>query len=61
MGATLSSIANFAIGTLVALTFDLVYFLVFDGDWASTSISIFAFTFVVVYLKFPPLLTKAGA
>jgi hypothetical protein len=58
MGATLASITYFATGTLVALSFDLAYFLAFEGDWASTSISIFVFTFVIVYLKFPPLLTK---
>jgi hypothetical protein len=57
-GATVGSVAQFLLGSLIALHVDSGYFLIFSSDWISLSLYIFAFTFVVVYLKVPGVIAK---
>ena len=57
-GATLASVSHLTLGVLLALLFDLMYFVTLPGDATSTTICIFVFTFLLVYLKLPPLFTK---
>lgn len=58
LGATVGAITHYSLGVFLALAFDLLYFLTLPGDWLSTLLCIFVFTFVLVYLKLPPLFMK---
>jgi hypothetical protein len=48
------------VGACVAAAFDALFFLIFPAHWIAVAIAIPVFSFVMVYSKPPPLVSKVS-